>query len=610
MNTNLSIKLLCATTMLGTATTICAQEDKSKDNDALNREMTLEREFDPTVQDANKVNTLPAVKEPEVTPRPIDYASFTSPADPEKQIATLPAGNIQTAIDYNHRRGYLDFAAGMHRNINGDFGYHILSTEKDKLNFYFSHRSTKWDTDVLAVNEYVEAKLNDNLGGINYEHEFEKAILKIGAKYGYSAFNYYGLPVGRCITNNWCTTGIDEYASDRKTNQVNQTIAATVGIESPESQASDKVGYQVDLSYINFGHKYGIGKFADGPTENTFELGFNLFKNFWSIHNIGISGLFEYFNYSIPAEKPMEGSVPEGNFYQYHFKNHAEGAINPYYRVGGENWNLKIGGKFMFATGEESKIMGSPDVALDVTVADRTVFYLTAGGKLYSNSMYDVSNICRYIDPTRELEPSKNWLDGIIGIKSGVARGFWFDIFAGYKITDNDLLFLPPSSYYDGHFTNLINGYQAINTKLFYVGANLKYKYQQWFEIGVKGIYNNWSGDYGDNIIGPNREPEHVWGKPEFVFDADVTIRPIDKLTIALSYHLETGRYTLPDAPDATNIFKMKDINELNLRASYDFNRTFGLYAQVNNLLNQGYDIFYGYPAQGITVMGGISLRF
>ena len=103
MNTNLSIKLLCATTMLGTATTICAQEDKSKDNDALNREMTLEREFDPTVQDANKVNTLPAVKEPEVTPRPIDYASFTSPADPEKQIATLPAGNVQTAIDYNRR---------------------------------------------------------------------------------------------------------------------------------------------------------------------------------------------------------------------------------------------------------------------------------------------------------------------------------------------------------------------------------------------------------------------------------------------------------------------------------------------------------------------------
>ena len=264
----------------------------------------------------------------------------------------------------------------------------------------------------------------------------------------------------------------------------------------------------------------------------------------------------------------------------------------------------------MFATGHETKLMGSPDIAFDATVANRTLLYITAGGKLYSNSMHEVSNVCRYIDPTRELEPSRNWLDGVIGIRSGAARGFWFDVFAGYKITDNDLLFLPTRGSYDDGTFPVLYGETNIDTKLFYVGANLKYKYQQWFEIGVKGIYNNWSGDYGDNIVGPNHEPEHVWGKPEFVFDADVTIRPIDKLAINLSYHLETGRYTLPDAPDATNIFKMKDINELNLRASYDFNRTFGLYAQVNNLLNQGYDIFYGYPAQGITVMGGISLRF
>ena len=223
--------------------------------------------------------------------------------------------------------------------------------------------------------------------------------------------------------------------------------------------------------------------------------------------------------------------------------------------------------------------------------------------------MYDVSNICRYIDPTRELEPSKNWLDGIIGIKSGVARGFWFDIFAGYKITDNDLLFLPPSFYYDDHFTNLIDGYQEINTKLFYVGANLKYKYQQWFEIGVKGVYNNWSGDYHELLVGAGAYPDldHVWGKPDFVLDANLTLRPIEKLAISATYHLETGRYMKAYGEDDV---KMDNINELNLRASYDFNRTFGLYAQVNNLLNQGYDIFYGYPAQGITVMGGISLRF
>ena len=50
--------------------------------------MTLEREYDPTVQDASKVNTLPVIKEPVVKKMAIDYATFTVPADPEKEISS------------------------------------------------------------------------------------------------------------------------------------------------------------------------------------------------------------------------------------------------------------------------------------------------------------------------------------------------------------------------------------------------------------------------------------------------------------------------------------------------------------------------------------------
>ena len=89
---------------LGSAATVSAQEDKTKEKD-LNREMTQEREYDPTVQDASKVNTLPVIKEPVVKKMPIDYATFTVPADPEKEISLLPSGNIMTDIQYNKRRG-------------------------------------------------------------------------------------------------------------------------------------------------------------------------------------------------------------------------------------------------------------------------------------------------------------------------------------------------------------------------------------------------------------------------------------------------------------------------------------------------------------------------
>ena len=141
MKTIYNIKALCVMALLGSVATVSAQEDKTKEKN-LNREMTLEREYDPTVQDASKVNTLPVIKEPVVKKMAIDYATFTVPADPEKEISLLPSGNIMTDIQCNKRRGYFNFGGGTYLNLNGDLGYHILSTDKDKLNIWFSHRST------------------------------------------------------------------------------------------------------------------------------------------------------------------------------------------------------------------------------------------------------------------------------------------------------------------------------------------------------------------------------------------------------------------------------------------------------------------------------------
>ena len=113
MKTIYNIKTLCVLAFLGVfATTVSAQEDNTAKDKNLNREMTLEREYDPSVQDASKVNTLPVVKEPEVRKIPIDYAMFTIPADPAKEIGLLPSGSIMTQMNYNMRRGYFNFGTG------------------------------------------------------------------------------------------------------------------------------------------------------------------------------------------------------------------------------------------------------------------------------------------------------------------------------------------------------------------------------------------------------------------------------------------------------------------------------------------------------------------
>ena len=89
----------------------------------------------------------------------------------------------------------------------------------------------------------------------------------MGIKYGYSAFNYYGLPV---YSPESSVTLVPENF-DRETNQVNQTIQAKIGVESKEDAP---VGYLLDLGYTNFSHKYALSKEQDGPTEHTFDVMF------------------------------------------------------------------------------------------------------------------------------------------------------------------------------------------------------------------------------------------------------------------------------------------------------------------------------------------------
>ncbi len=599
MRTIYSAKILCVTMLLAPAVTVGAQEDATKKQD-LSREMTLEREYDPSVQDANKVNTLPAIKEPEVRKIPIDYSDYTIATEPEKEISLLPSGDIMTRMDYNKRRGYLNFGIGTHLNINGDLGYHILNTEKDKLNIFYSHRSTNGNVKYIQLeDEKVKAKINDNLGGVDFKHAFDKTIFSIGAKYGYSAFNYYGMPIDAVSSADYAS--ILERA-DRNTKQVNQTIAANIGFESKEGAA---FGYLLDLGYVNFSHKYGLGEPAEGPTEHTFDVKFDLNAGFNGNMRVGLGGQVEYFNYGLPDET----RAVDGSYYTYEFENHAEIMLTPYYKVMGDNWNVKLGAKVMLATGEDTKFMASPNIAADVEVAEKTQLYLNAGGKLYSNSMYETSLVNRYVNPTRELAPSRNWLDAVLGIKSGVAPGFWFDVFAGYKITNSDVLFVPSRTFMDDHFGNFSEAMGDVDTKRLFVGANLKYSYQRLFDITLKGVYNNWKANYGDTWVGgePNAELEHAWGKPEMELTAGLTVRPIRPLEVALNYYLATGRYTPVGGAET---YKMDNINELNLTATYNFNDTFGVYAKLGNILCQKYELYYGYPMQGFNAMIGVNINF
>ena len=579
---------MCAVALAGIVFPAAAQEDRKDKN--LNREMTLEREYDPSVQDASKINSLPPVKDPEIKKRPIEYARFTWPVEPEKEIGLLGSGRLQTELPVDKRRGYLNFGIGNYLNLNGDAGYHILNTEKDRLQVLFSHRSTNGKIKLLTPDGVEslksKAKLNDNLGSVRFAHEFDKASFGLGAQYGYSAFDYYGYFPGM-NPDNMLTR-----------NQGNQLIALNAGVRSRDLASFN---YLFDLDFRNFSHKYAMSPEIDGVKENTFGARLDLNAAFDGTKKVGLGAKFDYFSYTFPSGFRDDFTG---------FDNHAEVTLNPYFAVAGTNWNVKLGANVMFITGSDSKMAASPDITADVQVADATVLYGNFLGAVQANSVYEIARENRYADPTQGVRASRTWFDGTIGIKSGVAPGFWFDIFAGYKITSDDHFFLPFYSDGIGTWGN-VGRPVYFDSKLFRVGATFKYSFQQWIDLSLKGVYNAWdvsaTGNEEDRLL-PESDYK-AYNKPDLEIEAGVTVKPVERLAVGLAYYWAGGRYTWAGSA-AQGAVKMKNINELNLNGSYALTDAFGVYVQLNNLLGRKYDLFPGYTTQGFQVLAGLNFNF
>ena len=577
-----------------------SESEKIDRQENLNREMTLEREYNPIVQDAAKVNSLPVVREIKISKRPIIYSDYVMSLMPEKEMNVLPAGALMTDVTHIKRNGYLHLSGGMLMNFAGDFGYHLLDTDRDNLSVYFSHRSMNGNVEFDNENiQKRKAKFNDNIGGLDFKHRFDKATLKLGGKFGYSAFNYYGIPMLNPLAN---TIALQ---TDSLTNQGNRLINVYGGVSS---DIATSLGYHFDVDFTNFKQKYSLSSELDGMMENNIAIGLGINSPINDGKCFGVDLNVNVLNYTAPT------STSSVSVDTTAFDTHYNATLNPYFRMESEALKLLLGVNLMFVSqNDEIEVLASPNITLDVPLANWSVFYVNMVGGIESNSMAELSRTNRYINPAFTADASRTWADLQLGIRSSASAGLWFDIFAGYKYTESDILFNPSSQgWINNGFNNVSVAYQP-TTQRIQVGAALKYDYKKIVDFYLKGVYNHytlkyldtWKNTFGGNGLGEDDEME-AYGRPSFVANAGINVRPVKPLTLSLDYCMMSGMYAYSGSENV----KMKAINDLRFRASWQFNDMFSLYAQFNNLLFQKYELYYGYPMQPFSAMAGFVVNF
>ena len=195
------------------------------------RNISIIREYLPTINDADKINTLPRAEEIENRKTDIDYSTWSSPLSTNFNLQTLPAATIKRMKQKRlYKEKYLRLGAGSYNSLMGDFFLPITRGDTHELDLYIKHLSTFGkvkqtdSTKVLARNIKNELDLSfvknfyyvDLFSNLNFEGDF---LDYYGTKD--SVYTYDDSPENTILTN-----------KPLSTNALRTTFNYTLGIAS------------------------------------------------------------------------------------------------------------------------------------------------------------------------------------------------------------------------------------------------------------------------------------------------------------------------------------------------------------------------------------------
>lgn len=545
----------------------------------LRRQLEVERDFNPTLLDADKINSLPALREPVVQKANTNYSTWAGRITPPLEIALPRPAGIMTDIPFNLKKGYLSFHAGNYANIDGAFGYRLVDQPNHNLAFTFLHNSTNGDINYLQEDSDPAgntAYFMDNLGKLAYKHDADAILLNMHLSYLNSGFNYYG----------------NSFEHARYFDNKNQRLGVLnvhLGLTSKES---DRLNYRGSLDFSNFSTKFGYDRNGDPVKGNQLNATAGFDKPFRDINTkVGVDGSLLTTGYS-------------NDFDNYFLINAA-----PYILFGGLNRSARLGADVLFQDADKIRVRVVPNVKLHLGVTDKTSLYANIHGGFQHNTFLDMMNESRYFLHYASVKPAFSIVDIDGGVKIGEANGFRIDLFGGFRKTD-------AAHFLIHHGREVIggDGLGEFREVLYPVYGNLAHSHiggliqsNIWSPLDVslrlkKNFYDVTDMTIGDVAVS---EPK-AYNQPGFEVDMRASLDIIEGLKFTLNYYFAGDRWSHYQGVEQ----EMDAINDLNLGGVYEINDAFTLSLRVNNLLSQKQDIWYGHPAQGLNASGGFSFKF
>lgn len=538
-----------------------AQTQQPKDT-TMTRTVVVEQEYNPNIMDASKVNVLPKVEEPAVVKKKAEYAVTPLPA------TTIPMGMMSpyliSKMQPNATPGYIRAGYGNYGNLDVFANYLFRLSDKDKLNVRFQMDGMDGELDIPGEELTWDSYYYRTRANIDYTHQFSRIDFNLAANFGLSNFNLAPYEPGK---------------------QKFTEGDFHIGLKSTDESYPVQFKAETNLMMYNRQNNNTL-LFSDALGET-------------QIHTKGVvSG-------AISDEQTINiGADIRNIFYTKDFKtedlpvyeDRTTLALNPYYELNNDSWRLHIGANVDFSFGAGKTLRVSPDVTAQYVFSDSYVLYAQATGGKMVNDLRRLERISPYLLPLGTIHDTYEQLNATIGFKASPCTGLWLNLYGGYQDLKDDAFQMQQAdeetvdgetAYYQFQDLGFTNSHNV------YAGLKISYDYKDIFAFAIDGTYRNWDA----------KEEYALLLKPAYELKFGATLRPVKGLGIHLGYNY-AGREEIKD------LGKLSAINNLYAGAEYNVFKGVSVYARLNNLLNQEYQYYLGYPTEGFNFLGGLSFRF
>ncbi len=572
--------------------------------DTLTQEVEVTKAYQPTILDANKLNSMPTIDETEHKKPIFNYSINSTPVFGTFSVTPLKAASIETAKNKQPGGyGLVRAGIGSYYKPYGEVFFNNVDAKNTIFGIHAKHLSSYGDIK-LEGGDKVDAPFMKNEIDLYIKYMLRNSILSVNLDYKNDAFKYYGYPL-----ESYPLDPAPEYLdTDNQTINYFGTEQAfnkggfNIGLKNPTAEMDeDAFGFNFEYHYF-------------GTKTDQREHFANFTANIRRPLRTGIGLLDAGIQYTMADEITPRSDSTIG------VKNETWLFAKPAWYIGHETAYLKVGFNTWFITesDEDSQLKITPNIKANwAPVPDIIDIYAGIDGNYESNHYSKIAYENPYVNPDHDVKNSFEKIRFYGGFDGKFSKKTNFKISAEYSVTDDQTFYYFNESDY--------NDDSSLSTSAMVVDNTFAVLYDNMKRLKLNAEVFHASSDKIDVLASINYysytldEQTEAWNMPnwdanlsfgykankQLSLSADLFLMGQRKALILMNYsssYNSIGFYETTSELDA--------VIDLNIKGNYQFTSKFSVFAQLNNLGFQKYEQWFGYPVQSFNFLAGISYSF